>query len=58
MMMTRSQDICCSICNKYLFTEIDTEKGYRRENDIKDYQYDETADNFICIDCLRAANKN
>lgn len=56
--MTRSQDICCSICNKYLFTEIDTEKGYRRENDIKDYQYDETADNFICIDCLRAANKN
>ena len=44
-------DIRCSKCGKYLFTEKDTEYGYRRENDNKNYSYDPSEDEFICDDC-------
>lgn len=45
------QDIHCSKCGKYLFTEKDTENGYRRENDNENYVYDEVKDEFVCDEC-------
>ena len=45
------QDVCCTKCGKYLFTEKDTENGYRRENDNKNYVYDDVKDEFICEKC-------
>lgn len=50
-MIGNVQDICCNKCGKYLFTEMDTENGYKRENDNEDYRYDEIADEFICDEC-------
>ena len=47
------QDICCNKCNKYLFTEKDTENGYRRENDNGNYVYDDIDDEFVCNECRR-----
>ena len=51
-MKDRIQEIHCSKCKKYLFTEKDTEYGYERENDNKSYSYDPSEDEFICYDCL------
>lgn len=45
------QDICCIKCGKYLFTEMDTESGYKRENDKEDYIFDEIKDEFVCDEC-------
>lgn len=45
------QDVCCNKCGKYLFTEKDTEIGYKRENDRKDYFYDASKDIFVCEEC-------
>lgn len=45
------QDVCCNKCGKYLFTEKDTEAGYRRENDREDYVYDASKDIFLCEEC-------
>lgn len=45
------QDVCCTKCGKYLFTEKDTENGYRRENDNENYVYDDVKDEFICEKC-------
>lgn len=44
-------EIHCIKCGKYLFTEMDTEEGLKRENDNEDYRYDEIKDEFICNDC-------
>lgn len=46
-----TQDVRCGKCNRYLFTEKDTENGYKRENDDKKYIYDEIKDEFICDEC-------
>ena len=46
-----THDIRCNKCGRYLFTEKDTENGYRRENDNKKYIYDEIKDEFICDEC-------
>ena len=46
------QDIRCNKCGKYLFTEKDTENGYRRENDSKNYVYDGIKDEFVCDECM------
>ena len=45
------QDIHCLQCGKYLFTEKDTINGSKRENDYKNYVYDEENDEFICNKC-------
>ena len=45
------QKIQCSKCGKYLFTEMDTENGYKREDDKENYSYDETKDEFVCDEC-------
>lgn len=45
------QDVCCNKCGKYLFTEMDTATGYRRENDKGDYIYLEYKDVFLCDEC-------
>lgn len=45
------QDICCNKCGKYLFTEKHTENGYKRENDNKNYIYDDIKDEFVCDEC-------
>lgn len=50
-MVGDKQDICCSKCGKYLFTETDTTNGIKREKDNKDYFYDEKTDEFHCKDC-------
>lgn len=51
-MIGNVQDICCIKCSKYLFTEMNTENGYKRENDKEDYSYDEIEDKFVCNECL------
>jgi len=43
--------IHCTKCGTYLFTETDTETGYKRTNDNKNYRYDEILDEFICEKC-------
>lgn len=50
-MLGAVQKIFCTKCGKYLFTERDTKSGYKRENDMKNYYYDEDADEFICDSC-------
>lgn len=50
-MVGNKQDIYCSKCGKYLFTEIDTKDGCERENDNKNYIYDEIKDIFVCDKC-------
>ena len=47
------QKIHCCKCNKYLFTEMDTKNGYKRENDNEDYFYDEESDEFSCSNCYK-----
>lgn len=44
-------DIYCNTCNKYLFTEVKTEAGIKRENDTGNYTYEEYVDEFICDEC-------
>ena len=36
---------------RYLFTEQDTENGYRRKNDKENYTYDDVRDEFVCDEC-------
>lgn len=50
-MLGNVQKIHCCKCNKYLFTEMDTKEGYKRENDNKNYFYDEISDEFYCANC-------
>ena len=45
------QNVCCSICGKYLFTEKDTDHGYRRECDKQNYIYNQIKATFICEEC-------
>lgn len=45
------QDILCSKCGKYLFTEKDIENGYIRGNDNENYVYDDVKDEFVCDEC-------
>ena len=50
--MKTKQDIHCDKCGKYLFTENESEIGYKRENDNGGYTYDELAGEFICDKCF------
>lgn len=55
-MIGNVQDVYCDKCNRYLFTETDTEDGCKRENDNKDYDYDEIKDIFVCNKCKGTEN--
>ena len=52
-MLGDTQDISCDKCGKCLFTEYDTETGYKRENDSNNYRYDEINDLFLCNECMK-----